>query len=80
MDNLQNIKVYSDSLSSQELLSSASQYKIDIDTFHCLLRVQNAGIGLKINVRKTKSLRLGISEDEKVILGDENIVQVDSFT
>ena len=26
MANLQNIKVYSDSLSSQELLSSASQY------------------------------------------------------
>ena len=31
-----------------------------------VLRVQGARIGLKINVRKTKSLRLGITEDEKV--------------
>jgi hypothetical protein len=29
---------------------------------------------------KTKSLRLGISEDEKVKLGHEKIDQVDSFT
>ena len=31
-----------------------------------VLRVQGARIGLKINVKKTKSLRLGISEDEQV--------------
>ena len=37
------------------------------------LRVQGARIGWKINVKKTKSLRLGISEDEKVTLGNENI-------
>ena len=29
-----------------------------------VLRVQGARIGLKVNVKKTKSLRLGISEDE----------------
>ena len=28
------------------------------------LRVQGAKIGLKINVKKTKSLRLGISEEK----------------
>ena len=33
-----------------------------------VLQVQGARIGLKINVKKTKSLRLGISEDEKVTL------------
>ena len=31
-------------------------------------------------VRKTKSLRPGISEDEKVTLGNKKIHQVDSFT
>ena len=31
-----------------------------------VLRVQGARTGFKINVRKTKSLNLGISEDEKV--------------
>ena len=39
------------------------------------LRVQGAKIGLKINVKKTKSLRLGISEDEQVTLGNEKIDQ-----
>ena len=34
--NIKNIIIYSDSLSSLELLSSASQYKMDIDTFLCL--------------------------------------------
>ena len=44
------------------------------------LRVQAARVGLKINVKKTKSLRLGISEDAKVTLGNEKIHQVESFT
>jgi hypothetical protein len=44
------------------------------------LPVQGARICLKINVKKTKSLRLGISEDEKVTLSNEKIHQVDSFT
>ena len=35
---------------------------------------------MKINVNKTKSLRLVINEDEKVTLGNEKIDQVDSFT
>ena len=38
-----------------------------------VLRVQGARIGLKINVEKTKSLRLEISEDEKVTLGNKKI-------
>ena len=35
---------------------------------------------MKINVKKTKSLRLGISEDENVTLGNQKIEQVHSFT
>ena len=31
-------------------------------------------------VKKTKSLRLGISDDDKVMLGSENFGQVHSFT
>ena len=34
-----------------------------------VLQVQGDWIGLKINVKSTKLLRLGISEDEKVMLG-----------
>ena len=45
-----------------------------------ILRVQSARIGLKINVKKTKSLRSGISKDEKVTLDNEKIDQVCSFT
>ena len=33
-----------------------------------------------MNVKKTNSLRLGISESEKVTLSNEKIDQVDSFT
>ena len=44
------------------------------------MRVQCARIDLKTNVKKTKSLWLGISEDEKVTLGNEKIDQMDSFT
>ena len=36
--------------------------------------------GLKINFRKTKPLRLGISEDEKVTSGNDKIDQVSSPT
>ena len=35
---------------------------------------------MKINFKKTKSLRLGISEDEQVTLGNEKIDQVGSFS
>ena len=45
-----------------------------------ILRVQGAKVSLKINVKKTKSLRIGICEDEKVTLGNEKIDQVGSFT
>ena len=44
------------------------------------LRVQGSRIGLKINVKKTKSPKLSISEDEKVTLGIKKIDQVGSFT
>ena len=45
-----------------------------------VLRVQGARVSLKINVKKTKSPRLGISGDKKVSLVKEKIDQVDSFT
>ena len=34
-----------------------------------VLRVQGARLGLEINVKKTKSLSLEISEDENAMLG-----------
>ena len=37
-------------------------------------------MGLKINVKKSKSLRLGISEGEEVTFGNEKIDQVESLT
>ena len=37
-------------------------------------------MGLNINFKKIRSLRLGISEDEKVTLVTEKIDQFDSFT
>ena len=45
-----------------------------------ILRLQSGRIGLKDSVKKTKSLRLGISEDEEVTLSNEKTNQVDSFT
>jgi hypothetical protein len=42
--------------------------------------VQGARIGLKIHVKKTKLLRLRISKGEEVMMGNEKINQVDSFT
>jgi len=41
ISNLQNIIDYSDSLSSLELLSSAFEYKVDLDTFHCPSIIHN---------------------------------------
>ena len=45
-----------------------------------VLRVQGARIAFKITVKKTKSLRLGISEGENVMLDNRKIDQVDSIT
>ena len=45
-----------------------------------IFRVQGVRIGFKINVKKTKSLRLRISVDEKLTLGKEKIEQMGSFT
>ena len=52
----------------------------EINDFLDVLWVNGARIGLKINVEKTKSLRLGISEDEMVTLGSQKVDQLDSFT
>ena len=41
-----------------------------------VLQVQGARIGLKIIVMKTKSLRLGIGEDEKVTLGNKRLIRL----
>ena len=38
-----------------------------------VMRLQGARIGLKINVKMTKSLRLGVSKDVKVMLANEKI-------
>ena len=40
-----------------------------INEFLEVLRVQDVKIGLKSNLKKKKSQRLGISEDEKVTVG-----------
>ncbi|XP_065565925.1 uncharacterized protein LOC136030806 [Artemia franciscana] len=45
-----------------------------------VLRLQGVKIGLKINVKKTKSLRLGLSEDEQVTLGNETLDHFGSFS
>ena len=44
-----------------------------------VLLVQGARIASKINFKKNKSLRLEISEHEKMTLGNEKIGQVGSF-
>ena len=51
-----------------------------MNAFLEVLRFQSARKGLKINVKKTRSLRLGISEGEEVMLGNEKIDHMDSFT
>ena len=41
-----------------------------------VLRVQGARMGLKINLKEAKSLRLGMSEDEKVMLVSEKLIRL----
>jgi len=48
--------------------------------FFEILRFRGARISLKINYKKTASPRLGISEGEDVMMGNEKIFQVESFT
>ena len=67
-------------LDLDESVSKLDESVSKMNEFLEVLRVQGARIGLKINVKKTESLRLGISEDEKVTLGNEKIDQVGSFT
>ena len=64
---------YADDLSILDQSASKMNELLEV------LQVQGAGKGLKINVKKTKSLKLGISEDEKVTLGKEKIDHVGSF-
>ena len=64
---------YADDLSI--LVESVSKMNEHLE----FLRVKGARIGLKINVKKTKSLWLGLSEDANVTLGNEKIDQVGSF-
>ena len=61
-----------DSSMLDESMSKINEFEV--------LWVQGAWINLKINIKKTKSLRLGISEEEKVMLDKEKTDQVDSFT
>ena len=42
-------------------------------------KVKGARIDLKINDKKTKSLRIGISHDKKVTMGNKKIDQVGRF-
>ena len=51
-----------------------------MNNFLEVLRIQGARIGLKISVRKIKSLWLGINEGEEVMLCNYKIDQVDSST
>ena len=44
------------------------------------MQVQGARMEWKIYVKKTNSLRVRISEGEEVMLGNEKIDQIDSFT
>ena len=56
---------YADDLSIQD--ESVSKLNDILE----VLRVQRARIGLKINVKKTKSQKLGINEYEKVTMVNE---------
>ena len=61
-------------------LSILDESKSKLNKLVEVLRVQGARIDLKINVKKSKSPRVGISEDEKVTFGNETIDQFGSFT
>ena len=64
---------YADDLSIQNERVSKMNDVLEV------LWVQGARVSLEINVKKSKSLRLVISEDKKVTLGNEKIDQVGSF-
>ena len=53
---------------------------VQMNELPLFLRGEGARIPLKISVKKTKLLRLGINVDKKVMIGNEKIIQVDSFT
>ena len=66
--------VYADDLSI--LVESVCKMNELLEAF----RVQGARIGLRINFKKTKSLRLGISKDKNLTLVNEKFDQVDCHT
>ena len=63
--NFKNVIIYSDSLSSLELVSSVSQYKMNIDTFICLRIIDNlASRGIRTHLQYILS-HLGIIGNDK---------------
>jgi ribonuclease HI len=75
--NSNNIIVYSDSLSSLELLSSAPQYKLDIDTYHCLSIIDNlASSGIRTYLQYIPS-HSGISGNHQVDEIAKNAINID---
>ena len=45
-----------------------------------VLRVLGARICLNVNIKKTKSLRLGMNDDEEIMLGNKKIHQMGRFS
>ena len=43
------------------------------------LRAKSAGVGLKITIKKSNSLKLGTNEFENLVLGRENLVNLFFF-
>ena len=62
------------------VLSILDDSENKMNEFLEVLRVHGTRIGSKINVKKNKSLRLGISEDKNIMPVNEKINQVDSST
>ena len=77
IENSNNIIIYSDSLSSLELLASAPQYKLDIDTYHCLSIIDNlASSGIKTYFQYIPS-HSGISGNHQVDEIAKNAINID---
>jgi ribonuclease HI len=75
-----NIIVYSDSLSSLELLSSAPQYKLDIETYHCLSTIDNlASSGIRSHLQYIPS-HSGTSGNHQVNEIAKNAINIDQLS
>ena len=64
---------YTDGLSVPDKNVTKINLSLEVST------VQGTRIGLKINIRQTKSFRLEINESAEVMLGNSKIDQVGSF-